>query len=104
MLKHAARMGSDPLRRHGIGRFAGSAAQDPMLMPEASLLVKHRLKCSELPDRYAQSAALSADVRESLRVMADIRRIARSHSISELATMEWSGMPDEEESGDEVDL
>jgi len=25
MLKHAVRMGSDPLRRHGIGRFAGSA-------------------------------------------------------------------------------
>ena len=58
MLKHAARMRIDPVRRHGLGRFAGSAAQHQSLIPDRELLVRHRIRCSQLPDRYAQNAAM----------------------------------------------
>ena len=94
MLKHAARMGCDPVRRHGMGRFSGSAAQDPAMIPEAALLARHRVKCSQLPNRYAQSTSLGADVSESLRVMADIRRLCAAHSIQQLSEMDWSDIPD----------
>lgn len=101
MLKQAARMGSDPLRRHGIGRFAGSAAQDPALVPEEALLRQHRVRCAQLPDRYAQSAALGADARESLRIMNSIRALAAAHSITQLAAMDWAESPELDDDADE---
>lgn len=36
-----------------LGRFSQSVAQDPTLVPFASMLVRHALRCSVLPRRYA---------------------------------------------------
>ena len=102
MLKHAARMRIDPVRRHGLGRFAGSAAQHQSLIPDQELLVRHRIRCSQLPNRYAQNAAMALDTSTALRVSRDIQRLVGLHSIHELAAMEWDGalVDDDEDSGD----
>ena len=92
MLKHAARMRIDPVRRHGIGRFSGSAAQDPALIPGDDLLKQHRLRCAVLPDRYAQASALAVDIKEMLHVHADIRQRVSSADIADLASLEWDGL------------
>ena len=101
MLKHAARMRLDPVRRHGLGRFSGSAAQHESLVPEPELLVRHQLRCSQLPNRYAQSTALALDTQTALLVSRDIQRLVRLHSIEQLAAMEWDGVPEDAE--DEAD-
>ena len=101
MLKHAARMHLDPVRRHGLGRFSGSAAQHESLIPEPELLVRHKLRCSQLPNRYAQSAALALDTQTALRVSRDIQRLVKTHSIEQLAAMDWDGVP--EDTDDDVD-
>ena len=97
LLKHAARMQVDPVRRHGMGRFSGSAAQEPSLVPDAAMLLKHRLRCAKLPDRYAQATALAVDVEAALKVHADLRALVASKSIAQLAAMDWTGCGDEQE-------
>lgn len=94
MLKHAARMTIGPIERHGLGRFSGSAAQNAALVPEPAELKRHKLRCSQLPDRYAQDSAFAADARTAVQVSKDIQRLVRDHSIEALAAMEWADGPD----------
>jgi hypothetical protein len=83
-----------PVERHGLGRFSGSAAQNAALVPEPAELKRHRLRCSQLPDRYAQDSAFAADARTAVQVSKDIQRLVRDHSIEALAAMEWADGPD----------
>ena len=103
MLKHAARMGMDPVRRHGLGRFSGSAAQLPSLVPEPELLVRHRIRCSQLPDRYAQNTSLALDTSAALRVSRDIQRMVAKHSLAELAAMNWDSVFDNDDDSNDGD-
>ena len=72
-------------------------------MPEAALLQKHRLRCAQLPDRYAQATALQADVDESLLVMEDLRKTVAGKSIPQLARMDWTSSAVAEEGEDSQD-
>ena len=99
MLKHAARMMLGAVERHGLGRFSGSAAQNASLVPAPAELKRHQLKCSKLPDRYAQNSAFARDARTAVAVSKDIQRLVREHSIEALAAMEWAEGPDHDEDG-----
>ena len=94
-LKHAARMNIDVVRRHGLGRFSGSAAQLQALVPDPDMLVRHRIRCSHLPNRYAQSTALALDIRTALKVSRDIQRLIHTHSLPELTAMDWDDVHDD---------
>jgi hypothetical protein len=94
MLKHAARMRYGPVERHGLGRFSGSAAQNAALVPEPAELKRHKLRCAQLPDRYAQDAAFAADARTAFFVSRDIQRLVKDNSIEALAAMEWAENPE----------
>jgi hypothetical protein len=98
MLKHAARMRVGPVERHGLGRFSGSAAQKPSLVPEPAELTSHKLRCAKLPDRYAQDSAFAADTRTAIVVSQDIQRLVKANSIEQLAAMEWAENPEEDDS------
>ena len=99
MLKHAARMVVGPVERHGLGRFSGSAAQKATLVPEPAELKRHRIRCAQLPDRYAQDSAFAADARTAVRISEDIQRLVKEYSIEELAAMEWAENPESEGDG-----
>ena len=94
MLKHAARMRYGPVERHGLGRFSGSAAQNAALVPEPAELKRHKLRCAQLPDRYAQDSAFAADARTAFLVSRDIQRLVKDNSIEALASMEWAENPE----------
>jgi hypothetical protein len=87
MLKHAARMRYGPVERHGLGRFSGSAAQNASLVPEPAELKRHKLRCAQLPDRYAQDSAFAADARTAFFVSRDIQRLVKDNSIEALAAL-----------------
>ena len=97
MLKHAARMSIGPVERHGLGRFSGSAAQNAALVPEPAELKRHKIRCSQLPDRYAQDSAFAADARTAVLVSRDIQRLVREYSLEALASMEWDDSPDHDD-------
>lgn len=59
-------------------------------MPEPAELKRHRIKCAQLPDRYAQDAALATDAHGRPNLTRH-----PEHSIDALAAMEWAENPED---------
>jgi hypothetical protein len=64
------------------------------LVPEPAELKRHKLRCAQLPDRYAQDSAFAADARTAFFVSRDIQRLVKDNSIEALASMEWAENPE----------
>ena len=48
-----------PLKELELGRFSGSVAQTPELVPQEAVMVRHTFRIAKLPDRYASGAAVA---------------------------------------------
>ena len=66
-----------------VGRFSGSVAQDPDLVPEAALLARHDLRARLLPSMYARKS----------KVATVLKLVARLHLVQRDACALFAAMP-----------